>query len=202
MYFCSRKRKGVANIEPNGTAADEDQEEEYSVERILAKRTRNNKVEYFLKWNGFDDKDNTWELRENLDCNDLINEFEVKARKRKNEHGRALKYTLLNSTVTTSDSSEARRPVINIEKEDEIDNNDTANDISETIPIPGEKIPEKIMGVADSNGQLIFMMKWKGIEKTELISAEEANLMCPQIVIKYYEEITEWNFASEDINGD
>jgi len=55
-----------------------------------------------------------------------------------------------------------------------------------------EKIPEKIIGSTTHRGHLIFLMKWRGTEETEIISATAANLMCPQIVIKYYEERLGW----------
>ncbi|XP_060874010.1 chromobox protein homolog 3-like [Metopolophium dirhodum] len=176
-----KKREGVANIEPSGTAAEEDQGKVYSVEKVLDKRSRNNMVEYFIKWSGYDDKNNTWEPRENL--------YWGKKRKRNGKighGGRGRLRTLSRSTVATSCSSETRRQETRIETDEEIENIDTVNDFSATLPIP--KIPEKIMGKTVENGQLVFLMKWRGIEEFNLIPAKEANLKYPQIVIKYYEE--------------
>ena len=57
----------------------------FEVERVVEKRfDSNGKSNYLIKWKGYDEKDNTWEPRDNLDCNDLIDEFE-RVRREKSE---------------------------------------------------------------------------------------------------------------------
>ena len=54
-------------------------EEEYEVETIVSKRSRKGKVEYLVKWKGWDNPDdNTWEPIANLECKELIEEYGAK----------------------------------------------------------------------------------------------------------------------------
>ncbi|XP_042540403.1 chromobox protein homolog 3-like [Dipodomys spectabilis] len=53
--------------------------------------------------------------------------------------------------------------------------------------------PEGIIDVKQSSGGLMFVMKWKGSDETELVPAKEANVKCPQMVIAFYEERISWN---------
>lgn len=59
---------------------EEAEEEVYTVEKILKKRTGVSGVtEYFLKWKNYPESENTWEPVKNLDCPDLIEQFERKS---------------------------------------------------------------------------------------------------------------------------
>jgi len=55
----------------------------YSVEKILQRREKKGKVQYLLKWEGYESQHNTWEDEESLHCSSLIKEFKS-AQKRKN----------------------------------------------------------------------------------------------------------------------
>ena len=54
----------------------------YEVEKILDKKMVAGKVQYFIKWKGFEaEEENTWEPIDNLDCKDRIKDFEARRSK-------------------------------------------------------------------------------------------------------------------------
>lgn len=48
------------------------------------------------------------------------------------------------------------------------------------------------MLLACFSGKLMFLMKWLGTNEAEYVPARQANLFCPQIIIKYYEQRIKW----------
>jgi len=67
------------DIEEKYLSEEEDAEEEiYEVEKIINKKIINKKIFYLIKWKHYSDMYNTWEPKENLNCDQLIYEFENK----------------------------------------------------------------------------------------------------------------------------
>lgn len=168
----------MAEADPK-VESGEEEEEEFTVEKVANKRIKKGKTEYLLKWKGYPDSENTWEPEENLDCEDLIKEFEVKW-KREEEKKKA-------KSKAKDDEPKKKK--------------------QKTSPATEEKAargfnrglqPEKIIGATDSGGSLMFLMKWKDCEEADLVPAKQANVRCPQVVIAFYEERLTWHTPDEE----
>ncbi|XP_022205725.1 chromobox protein homolog 1 [Nilaparvata lugens] len=169
-------------IDPPTPQAAPQEEGEFSVEKVLDKRIRFGKVEYLLKWKGYSDADNTWEPEENLDCPELIQLFEDSiAPKPIKKEEQPPKMLSRKSTPGTT-----RKKMI---EEIEID---------KPRGFDRQLEPDKIIGATDSSGELMFLMKWKGTEEADLVPSKQANLLCPQIVIRFYEERLTWHTSCHD----
>ena len=158
-----------------------EEEEEYTVEKVVDKRTgKNGKIEYLLKWKGYGEEDNTWEPKENLDCEDLIRDFERKAKEK--------------SDKKAAEKRKSSGPGGELKKKKADDDRPRGFDRGLD--------PERIIGATDSSGDLMFLIKWRGSDEADLVPAKEANVKCPQTVIKFYEERLTWHTSSQDNDDD
>ncbi|XP_020801957.1 chromobox protein homolog 5 [Drosophila serrata] len=48
--------------------------------------------------------------------------------------------------------------------------------------------PLEILGATNDSGQLMFLIRWRGTNRADLVAANVANIKWPQMVIKYYEQ--------------
>uniref|UniRef100_T1L3U7 Chromo domain-containing protein n=1 Tax=Tetranychus urticae TaxID=32264 RepID=T1L3U7_TETUR len=131
-------------------------EEEYSVEKILDKRIRNGEVEYFLKWEGYSEDDNTWEPARNVNCYDLIAEYERNNPNR--PAGNEIPADILRS---------CRRIEIRDDSEEE------------------EYAIEKILDRRVRSGVTEYYIKWKGYSESDNTWEPECNLNCPEMIQQF-----------------
>ncbi|KAG5883080.1 hypothetical protein JTB14_031191 [Gonioctena quinquepunctata] len=153
--------------------------EEYVVEKIISSRVNEKGVtEYYLKWIGYDEKDNSWEPEGNLDCPGLIEAFKKEQIRKDKEAERKRKSSIL------SDGKVVKKK----------------NDEKKSLGFDRGLQPEKIIGATDSPGQLMFLIKWTGTDEADLVPAKQANEKCPQVVIKFYEERLKWHSPNLEEN--
>ncbi|CAH1109834.1 unnamed protein product [Psylliodes chrysocephalus] len=160
LHLIMVKTRGKDDPEP--VTSESGPTEEFSVEKILDKRTRNGKIEYLLKWKGYNEEDNTWEPEENLDCPDLIAAYEAQFE--------------LSSNADEAEKSKRK----NITEDNRARGFDRGLD------------PDKIVGATDASGELMFLMMWKNCKQADLVPANQVNARCPEIVINYYENKKQW----------
>uniref|UniRef100_A0A2K6M9L8 Chromo domain-containing protein n=1 Tax=Rhinopithecus bieti TaxID=61621 RepID=A0A2K6M9L8_RHIBE len=128
---------------------EEAEPEEFVVEKEL------DRLEYFLKWKGFTDADNTWEPEENLDCPELIEAF-------------------LNSQKAGKEKDGTKRKSLSDSESDDSKSKKKRDAVDKPIGFARGLDPERIIGATDSSGELMFLMKWKDSDEADLVLAKEA----------------------------
>merc|ERR1711994_254070 len=137
---------------------------------IINKRVWKGKIEYLVKWKGWDNPDdNTWEPVANLECKELMEEYE---RNHPDED--------------KGDSGSSKRKAEDKPSQPKKKQDTRPKGFSRGLTA------EKIIGATNDPGELYFLIKWRGSDEADLVPAKEANIKIPQIVIKFYEERLNW----------
>ena len=134
----------MSDEEMSGSEAGEEAAETFTVEKILKKRVKGGKTEYFLKWQGYSDADNTWEPKENLDCLELIEEFEAEEERKKSRQ----------STSSAAGDKKKAAPKEEPKKKKESSSKAANRGFDRGLE------PDKIIGATDQGGELMFLVKW------------------------------------------
>jgi len=191
--------KGAANDSDSDSDADLD-EEEFIVEKIVKMRTtKKGKVQYLLKWKGFSENENTWEPAENLECPELVAAFVAEQKEKKEKQQ--------TSTSKTNETSNGKRSHSTNNNTDEDNNNNTSQTKRSRIELEQtgygrDLVPDTLMGATDIyDGELMFLVKWQGVTKPELVPSRIVNKQSPQLVIKFYEDRLTWNSTNNANNN-
>ncbi|XP_039662915.1 chromobox protein homolog 3b isoform X2 [Perca fluviatilis] len=168
--------------------------QEFVVEKIILRRIFNGRVEYFLKWKGFTDAENTWEPEDNLDCPELIEEFLRNTHfSEVNEEERSEQEFIPKEEMT---EQETEISFMQSQQQGNSEPNDKQSDSPTNLSTYLE--PECIIGSTDRQGELMFLVKWKNSDDVALLPAREASVRCPQVVIDFYEQKLTWHCGDEE----
>ncbi|XP_030637927.1 chromobox protein homolog 3b isoform X1 [Chanos chanos] len=187
-----RKKQNVKN-----RRAEETTVQEFVVEKIIHRRVTNGKVEYFLKWKGFNETENTWEPEDNLDCPELIEEF-LRNLKTAEESKKEVHLPVKPEGSLTVELTELERDACSQTAYTQLETEEPEDQNSGLSPSrPSLSEPERIIGSTDRQGELMFLVKWKDVDQLALLSAKEASTRCPEMVIAFYEDKLAWHGEEE-----
>lgn len=149
-------------------------EEEYEVERLLARRTRKGQTEYLIKWSGYPESESTWQTVDTMSCPELIAAFEgehppspTRGTAGPRDGGpRTASPRHVRSVDTKGPFAPSAEPWTMGDWEEEVESVDTVT--------------------RSDSGQLHVWLLWRSGEISEEL-AEEANIRCPQKVIEFYQ---------------
>uniref|UniRef100_A0A183BHE5 Chromo domain-containing protein n=1 Tax=Globodera pallida TaxID=36090 RepID=A0A183BHE5_GLOPA len=131
------------------------EEEEYEVERILAKRVvKSGKVEYKVHWKNYSDTHDTWEPQENLEgSKDLLDEFlKNKGNKREKKKPKTSRTPAKKTRKLTTDESGDHDDEIRLSSEDDLDGaDDSSVSSSEKKKTPNKKSKKSAAAAVSSS---------------------------------------------------
>lgn len=148
---------------------DTDENVEYTVEKILDSRvTYNGQIEYLCKWKDFTEEDNTWELAEILECQELIEEFKMQ---------RSIKNHKRKAEIIENEKYETKAKKLKL---------DTSMVILNAFD-SGYKAA-KILSASMAFDRILFLIEFKELDQPEFVSSNVAYEHIPQMVLRFYEK--------------
>lgn len=162
---------------PHG-ATETEEEEIYEVEVILEhKKIKKGKYKYYLKWKGYPDSENTWEIEENLACPDLLEKYWEGIRKKKEQRKKE------KEKIKPQEKEKEQKPIQHLTK------------LNKTK----KKNKLEVMGCnKDANGKLYFLVQLQNGTVQSVPNATMKKNYLP-ILYKFYEDnITESRTISLD----
>jgi chromobox protein 5 len=145
-------------------------DEEYLVESILGKREHNGTKQYLIKWEGYGEVFSTWEDEKNLNCPDVVAEFEKKVEPAK------------------------REKLQSEEKREEDESFQEGDQITEVGLEFGDEI-EEILNIQVINGQLTYYVSWKGKYALSYVPALIVGKVAREKVAEFFKDRIKLTFV-------
>ncbi|XP_031828269.1 uncharacterized protein LOC116425137 isoform X2 [Nomia melanderi] len=191
----SRGSKRFKKDDPKASSSikhDGNQEEEYEVEKIVGQRTSKGKRQFLVRWKGYDESSDTWELEKDLNCLQLIEEF--LAEEIENEEDKSKKSDdspKAGKTKSLKMDKRSKKPKVNAKKQIENDKEITSSDeIKNDKDDQKEFEVEKIIEVHfKKNKTRQFLIRWKGFSSADDTWEPEENLNCPELIEKFMQKV-------------
>ena len=153
----------------------------FAIEEICGARIQNGKKEYYIKWKLYARSPMSWELAENIYAPDLVAAY-YKAEEEREEWRK----------WREKEDEERRKRWAAFQNKGQ-----KKQKARKTFPVSRRDSgfrrgleAEKILGARESNGEKVFLMKWKpgGEEYANWVSSSHAKIICPQVVIAFYQK--------------
>jgi len=161
-----------------------------------------------VKWLNYDSDDNSWEPEDNMNCDQMIAEFEnkfvtVTKESAKTPQSNAVKDTNIENNcaekTVPKNNAVDNNPIISPQNNNSIvrpqDNNLLFRDVNDLVSNSLEA--ERIIGAVNSPEGILFLVKWRNKERADLVPNNFANVQFPQVVIDFYQR----NFHLVDPTG-
>jgi len=195
--------------EPNGEGIidekveDDDDDEslpppegEFEVEAIVDHEKKKGKHSYLIKWKGYGEDEMTWENEDNLNCPELVSEYwgkkekavvaATKTKKAEGKQKRFAKDSAKGKSKSATEKTDKRgrpkaddndRPRKQRKRKGDFEHDDWENQVVSVETVTRD----------DKTGELMVFLRWTNGE-TSKHPSKEANIRCPQKMIKFYEQ--------------
>lgn len=172
-------------LSANVTYDEDDDEDDYEVDDIVAHQVITGENYYLVHWKGYSSKDNTWEPESALSCPELIAAFEKKPKSKKGKgKGKGGKTTAVAKAVVgakkrgrpsgktpAAGKSPAKKPA---------QKKAAANE-------PAYEV-EKVVGSKMIRGEKHFQIRWKGYTAKDDTWEHVSDLNCPELIKQFDQE--------------
>lgn len=202
----------------NGDGGEDDtaeEEEEYEVEDIIDHKTVRGKLQYLIRWKGYDADNDSWEPESTVNCPDIVARYNEKNLKPEKK-GKPKK------VAKEADQDENEEPINEEEQEDDIEsekaplnkktigrgrpkqrkstgrpkkvdndrdkNSDDDNEENDEVEYEVEKIIDVHF---KRNGDREFLIRWKGFKSDADTWEPEDNVNCPDLIDKFMKKVND-----------